>query len=111
MVVFMRGLSERPPYTQKRNHHRLFTFCLLHDLSLLPGGGSYVLVMFDNESFKRVANVMLVYLFTWEMLRSHTGVYIFCNSVNAWERREARVILVLLLVLKLMRIFLIATFQ
>ena len=41
MVVFMRVLSERPPYTQKRNHHRLFTFCLLHDLSLLPGGHIY----------------------------------------------------------------------
>ena len=41
MVVLMRGLSERPPYTQKRNHHRLFTFCLLHDLSLLPGGHIY----------------------------------------------------------------------
>ena len=108
MVVFMRRLSERPPYTQKRNHHRLFTFCLLHDLSLLPGGGSYVLVMFDNE---RVASVMLIYLFTWETLRSHAEVYIFLNSVNAWERREARVILVLLLVLKLMPIFLLATFQ
>ena len=77
-------------------------------LVFFQGGGSYVLVMFDNE---RVASVMLIYLFTWEMLRSHTGVYIFCNSVNAWERREARVLLVLLLVLKLMPIFLIATFQ
>ena len=76
MVVFMRVLSERPPYTQKRNHHRLFTFCLLHDLSLLPGG-SYIMVLFDNKSFKRVANVMLIYLLTWEMLRSHTGVHIF----------------------------------
>ena len=80
-------------------------------LVFFQGGVIYVLVMFDNESFKRVANVMLIYLLTWEMLRSHTGVYIFCNSVNVWERREARVILVLLLVLKLMPIFLIATFQ
>jgi len=56
-------------------------------LVFFQGGVIYVLVMFDNKSFKRVANVMLIYLFTWEMLRSHTGVHIFCNSVNAWERR------------------------
>ena len=113
MIVFLKSLPEKPPYTRKKI---ITGYCKKTSLMTLvyfqrQRGGVIWLVMFGNEPFKRLANVMLICYFTWETLRSHTGVCIFGNSVNAWERRGARVIFVLLLVLKLMRIFLIATFQ